>query len=99
MQEFTYIASRSSIREEGLATLDKNAKLIIQLSFRMNEKYLDTLTQDQRDMISPWQVYPKMHFLLHYSDLIRRFGPIVLTSAIRVERKHYDFKMNYDMIL
>lgn len=35
---------------------------------------------------------PKMHFLMHYSDQIRNFGPLSACSTIRFEAKHSYFK-------
>jgi len=37
-------------------------------------------------------VTPKMHYMLHYPDLIRNFGPLIKFSTIKFERKHNYFK-------
>ena len=35
---------------------------------------------------------PKHHYLLHYSELILQFGPLIRLWALRLERKHTYFK-------
>ncbi len=37
-------------------------------------------------------VTPKMHFMIHYPELINAFGPVSHFSTFRYERKHYFFK-------
>ncbi|RWS21054.1 uncharacterized protein B4U80_10428 [Leptotrombidium deliense] len=37
-------------------------------------------------------VYPKLHYLSHYPDLIETFGPLWKFSTLRFERKHLYFK-------
>jgi hypothetical protein len=37
-------------------------------------------------------IIPKFHYLTHYSDLIKKFGPVIRYSCMRFERKHLYFK-------
>ena len=38
------------------------------------------------------KIVPKYHFLEHYAEQMRRFGPILCTWTARFESKHQDFK-------
>ena len=35
---------------------------------------------------------PKHHYLYHYGDMIRKFGPLGKCSTLRMESKHQFFK-------
>lgn len=35
---------------------------------------------------------PKLHFMIHYANIIRMMGPIIYMSMIRFDAKHTDFK-------
>lgn len=39
-----------------------------------------------------FNILPKQHHLLHYSELIRYYSPLVLFSTLKYERKHLYFK-------
>lgn len=43
-------------------------------------------------------IFSKLHTLLHYSALTRRFGPLVLFSSLKYERKHVCFKRISDVM-
>jgi hypothetical protein len=62
---------------ESLQYLVKNTELYL--------KYLRILFKDSI-------ITPKMHYLSHYPDLIRKFGPLIRFSTKRFETKHYYFK-------
>ena len=38
------------------------------------------------------KITPKMHFMLHYPDMIRKFGPLMFFSSLRFERKNKKIK-------
>ena len=54
--------------------------------------YLDTLISEHRhrllDVFPDQKLIPKHHFLEHYPDLIRGFGPLVSLWTMRFEAKH-----------
>ena len=58
--------------------------------------YLDTLISEHRhrllDVFPDQKLIPKHHFLEHYPDLIRGFGPLVSLWTMRFEAKHSFFK-------
>ncbi len=58
--------------------------------------YLDTLISEHRhrllEVFPGQKLIPKHHFLEHYSELIRGFGPLVSFWTMRFEAKHNFFK-------
>ena len=40
-----------------------------------------------------YTVTPKTHQLLHYSKLVEKWGPLILWSTLKFERKHLEFKV------
>ena len=58
--------------------------------------YLDTLISEHRhrllEVFPDQKLIPKHHFLEHYPDLIRGFGPLVSLWTMRFEAKHSFFK-------
>lgn len=40
-----------------------------------------------------FKVFPKLHQLLHYSQLYEKFGPLIYFSTLKFERKHLQFKI------
>ncbi|KAG9278069.1 hypothetical protein AMEX_G5864 [Astyanax mexicanus] len=59
-------------------------------------QYLQTKIQDHRRMLLEvfprFSLRPKHHYLEHYPDLIRCFGPVVQLWTMRFEGKHRFFK-------
>ena len=59
-------------------------------------EYLKTKIQDHRQMLQEvfpeFRLLPKHHYLEHYPDLIRCFGPFVHLWTMRFEGKHRFFK-------
>lgn len=47
-----------------------------------------TKEQEKKKTKQTGGVYPKLHQLLHYGDLLQRFGPLFRYSTHRYERKH-----------
>lgn len=45
-----------------------------------------------KECFPDFHILPKLHFLEHYSELIRRFGPLTDFWTIRFEAKHNFFK-------
>lgn len=69
--------------EDSLFCLDAQIK-----SFRQH--YLELFCSDNsRPKLT---LKPKFHYVEHYTDAVRRFGPLVNCSTIRYEAKHYWFK-------
>ena len=58
--------------------------------------YLNVLTEayiDMRARLFPdHSLKPKHHYLLHYAELITKFGPLIRVWAMRFESKHTYFK-------
>ena len=58
--------------------------------------YLDTLISEHRhrllEVFPDQKLIPKHHFLEHYPDLIRGYGPLVSLWTMRFEAKHSFFK-------
>ena len=58
--------------------------------------YLNELTEDYVDMRARLfpnkSLKPKHHYLLHYAELICKFGPLIRVWAMRFESKHTYFK-------
>lgn len=46
-----------------------------------------------KNLFHNYNLRPKHHYLLHYPDLIREFGPLVKLSTLRFESKHQFFKV------
>lgn len=62
----------NTITEEDLIELDKNVECYLNNFLKCFNKHLK----------------PKDHFLTHYSEIIRRSGPLVHMSTMRFEMKH-----------
>ncbi|KAE8738379.1 hypothetical protein FOCC_FOCC016141 [Frankliniella occidentalis] len=57
--------------------------------------YLKSLIKDYLldvEKLLPACLYPKQHLLLHYPDLILKFGPLIRLFTLRFESKHCFFK-------
>lgn len=58
--------------------------------------YLDTLISEHRhrllEVFPDFRLTPKFHFLEHYPDMIKCFGPLVCVWTMRFEAKHSFFK-------
>lgn len=78
LREIIQIAYSREIKEERRQDLNKLSRSLTQLT-----KKLDT--------VHKYKVFPKLHFLSHYADYIKRFGPLVFKSSLIVERKHQTF--------
>lgn len=48
--------------------------------------------QKHQELFPSKQLLPKHHFLEHYPEMIRRFGPLVFLWTLRFESKHSYFK-------
>lgn len=72
LKEFTLIAFSPTITTQDLERLDN-------LAVSINKKYVE---------LSQKRIFPKLHHLLHYSALIKRFGPPNLYTNFRYERVH-----------
>lgn len=72
--------------------------LVIVYSHELSEKdlnRLDSITTQFLDQFlecTKAHLIPKLHFMLHYADIIRLVGPVVHMSTIRYEAKHQVFK-------
>lgn len=45
------------------------------------------------NLIDPnFKIFPKLHQITHYPDIIQQFGPLINFSTLRYERKHRFFK-------
>ena len=59
-------------------------------------QYLQSKIQDHREMLKEvfpdFKLHPKHHYIEHYPDLVRRFGPLVHLWTMRFEGKHRFFK-------
>lgn len=72
MINITRICYSNAISEEDLGILDKNV-----------EKHLQNMKTCFKK-----EPRPKHHFMTHYSEIIRRSGPLCHMSALRFEMKH-----------
>lgn len=80
-----------------LMTLKDITELVVSPSHREESIcYLDTLISEHRnrllEVFPEQKLTPKHHFLEHYPDLIRGFGPLVCLWTMRFEGKHSFFK-------
>lgn len=59
-------------------------------------QYLQSKIQDHKEMLKEafpdFKLRPKHHYVEHYPDLVRRFGPLVHLWTMRFEGKHRFFK-------
>jgi hypothetical protein len=39
-----------------------------------------------------FKIFPKLHHLTHYPEMIKQYGPLILFSSLPFERKHQFFK-------
>ena len=81
---YIYLIKFSILVERLCASSFSNSDLII-LDFII-EEFFDTYYQ----LFPDANKKPKSHFLRHYSEMIKRFGPLVQT--LRFEAKHHHFK-------
>ena len=79
-----YLIKFSILVERLCASSFSNSDLII-LDFVI-EEFFDTYYQ----LFPDANMKPKSHFLRHYTEMIKRFGPLVQT--LRFEAKHQYFK-------
>lgn len=58
--------------------------------------YLDTLISEHHhrllEVFPDFKLTPKFHFLEHYPDMIKCFGPLVCVWTMRFEAKHSFFQ-------
>ena len=80
MVKFCRMAMKISFQEKHLIEMDV-----------LSEKIIDTFVRiNQEEMMKQYKfnVTYKLHKLLHYSNNVRRYGPLYLSSAMRYERCH-----------
>lgn len=77
MHSFTSLSQSFSINKNDIVKFDILSAAII-------EKW--------KKIDPAMNVFPKLHMLTHYSQLTYFFGPPVLFSTLKYERKHIDFK-------
>lgn len=73
------------------------AELICDLKIHQNEvAYLKVLLEGyvtfRKSMSPDYPLKPKHHYMLHYPDLILKFGPLICLWTLRFESKHCYFK-------
>lgn len=88
-------------KEDGAWTVLMDLKEVGELSLcseftEESIQYLQSKIQDHREMLTEvfpdFKLRPKHHFIEHYPELIRRFGPLVHLWTMRFEGKHRFFK-------
>lgn len=52
----------------------------------------DNECEENKPKLSQYLIFSKLHTLLHYPQLVRQYGPLVLFSTLKYERKHVIFK-------
>lgn len=78
-----------------MATLTEIIK--ITYSTKINQDQLKKLNRHVTELLSIWtqklnlHIKPKMHFLLHYAEIIEKLGPLALMETSSYERKHRFF--------
>lgn len=87
--------------EDGIWTVLMDLKEVVELSLSSefteeSIQYLQSKIQDHRQMLKEafpdFKLRPKHHYIEHYPDLIRLFGPLVHLWTMRFEGKHSFFK-------
>lgn len=77
MHAFTSLAHQFTIKKEEINYFDRWSIEIIETWSRID---------------SSLKIFPKLHMLTHYGQLTKKFGPPVLFSTLKYERKHVYFK-------
>lgn len=79
-----------------LLTLNKIMQLVLSNNISIDETdYLQYLIEkyiDLRKQLFTQKLRPKHHYLLHYDELIRAYGPLINVWTFRFEQKHKFFK-------
>ncbi|XP_061568422.1 uncharacterized protein LOC133422444 [Cololabis saira] len=87
--------------EDGAWTVLMELKEVVELSLcteftEESIQYLQSKIQDHREKLKEafpdFTLRPKHHYIEHYPDLVRRFGPLVHLWTMRFEGKHRFFK-------
>lgn len=85
------VAWTTFLNLRNLVELITAPKLSINQTALIDSKVREYLTQRQKLFPRhPWR--PKHHYLNHYGDLFRQFGPLIRFSTLRWESKHGYFK-------
>lgn len=87
--------------EDGAWTVLMDLKEVVELSLcpeftEESIQYLQSKIQDHREMLKEvfpdFKLRPKHHYIEHYPDLVRCFGPLIHLWTMRFEGKHRFFK-------
>lgn len=88
LRQFTKLAFSWEYSENEVDNFEMWATEMIQIVVQLEKKRAKKLKKPLKANI----VWPKLHFLTHYSQLTRLFGPLVFWSTLNFERKHQVFK-------
>lgn len=77
--KFLVFAYSQELSEQELTELES-------ITTRFLKQFLECTKEQQKNLT------PKLHFMLHYANIIRMVGPLVYMSTIRYEAKHQAFK-------
>lgn len=107
LKQLTYLAFSFSIDSEDLQKMRDSAKSLLdncRSIFRDDELGDEDSEEDEEDdnrepKPEPrYNVVPKFHHVQHYSDQVQFYGPLVLYSTLKFERKHQVFKQKADIL-
>ena len=91
IRKFTKLAFSWDINENDLEQFDRISIDIIKCVNQIEQKR--TTSETTTNVIKP-----KLHFLTHYGQLTKMFGPLVLWSTLDFERKHQVFKQKANIL-
>jgi hypothetical protein len=77
LKEVCIVSFKNKIEDFEICKLKSNILLLF--------SYLKILEPE-------YKIFPKLHHLTHYPEMIRKFGPLVSYSSLPFERKHQFFK-------
>lgn len=108
LRQLTYLSYSFSIDQEDLPKIRDSAKRLIEhcRSIFLNEELErsqeeEEETEDDEDEPKPepmYKIVPKLHHVQHYAEQIQFYGPLVLYSTLKFERKHQVFKQQADIM-
>lgn len=111
LKQLTYLAFSFSIDSEDLQKMKDSAKSLLDNcrsifrddEFENEDSAEDLPLEEEDDNREPkpeprYNVVPKLHHVQHYSDQVQFYGPLVLYSTLKFERKHQVFKQKADIL-
>lgn len=88
MVNFLRLISQSKFTEKEIQDIETLSRKMVSLCFEIENDGLS----NEEIRLKGFEVFPKLHHLIHYGQQIKIFGPPKRNSMMPVERKHQEFK-------